>query len=156
MPEDDVPERPQSPHPNYVTPQGLAMLREQHQQLLDKLSGLEANEADPLVQQQKQQLERDLNYINGRLERAIVVDPAGQPPGEVRFGAVVEVRDEESKAHEVTIVGEDEADVASGRVSWVSPLAQAMMGAQVGDVVMWQRPAGNSQLEIVAIRYPQS
>jgi transcription elongation GreA/GreB family factor len=55
---------------------------------------------------------------------------------------------------EFAIVGEDEADAAGGKVSWVSPLAKAMLGARAGDVVTWQRPAGNVELEITAIRYP--
>ena len=77
----------------------------------------------------------------------------GQPLDEVHFGARVTIRDEQGKDHTFQIVGDDEADVAAGRISWASPLAKAMMGARVGDTVKWQRPAGPSEVEIVAIDY---
>lgn len=154
--EDDVPARPQSPHPNYVTPEGLAILRARQQELLDKHGELSGGSDDPLLQQQLQQVSRDLDFVTGRLERAIPVDPATQPQGEIRFGAIAEVSDEAGKLHRFAIVGEDEADVAAGRVSWISPLARAMTGAQLGDVVVWPRPAGDSRLTIVSIHYPGS
>jgi transcription elongation GreA/GreB family factor len=56
--------------------------------------------------------------------------------------------------HEFTIVGEDEADVATGKVSWLSPLAKALIGARVGDTVKWRRPVGDTDLEILDIHYP--
>jgi transcription elongation GreA/GreB family factor len=149
---DELPERPQSPHPNYVTPKGHAQLQERCQELLKQRSALAAD-ADPLAVQQFKQVERDLRYFQARLERAIVVDPATQPSGEVYFGAEVSVRDENGEAHEFTIVGEDEADAAKGKVSWDSPLAHAMIGARVGDNVVWKRPAGDLGLEVIAIRY---
>lgn len=150
---DELPERPQSPHPNYITPKGYAQLQERCQVLLKQRSALAADADDPLATQQLKQVERDLRYFQGRLERAIVVDPTTQPAGEVHFGAGVSVRDENGEAHEFTIVGEDEADVAKGKVSWDSPLAHAMIGARVGDNVVWKRPAGDLGLEIIAIRY---
>ncbi|HMK13991.1 MAG TPA: GreA/GreB family elongation factor [Burkholderiales bacterium] len=150
---DELPERPQSPHPNYITPKGYAQLQERCQALLKQRSALAADSDDPLAAQQLKQVERDLRYFQGRLERAIVVDPTTQPAGEVHFGAGVSVRDENGDAHEFTIVGEDEADAAIGKVSWDSPLAHAMIGARVGDNVVWKRPAGELELEIIAIRY---
>jgi transcription elongation GreA/GreB family factor len=152
--EDDVPERPQSPQPNYVTPLGLEMLRVQHRQLAQQHAQLNASGgAEARRTREYLEVERDLNFISGRLERAILVDPSGQPKDEVHFGAEVEVRDAAGQVQRFEIVGEDEADVASGKVSWASPLARAMIGAQVGDVVVWDRPAGRSTLEISAIRY---
>jgi transcription elongation GreA/GreB family factor len=109
---------------------------------------------DPHRQQELAQVERDLRYYQGRIEKAVVVDLSKQPADEVHFGAIVEVEDENGERHTFTIVGEDEADVTKNRVSWVSPLARAMLGAKVGDTVTWQRPAGNLELEIVNIRYP--
>ena len=99
-------------------------------------------------------VERDLRYFNAQLERAVVVDLHGQPRDEVHFGATVKIRDEDGKPHRFTIVGDDEADVAAGKISWASPLAKAMMGASVGDTVTWRRPAGDAEVEIVEIRYP--
>ncbi|HKU69785.1 MAG TPA: GreA/GreB family elongation factor, partial [Burkholderiales bacterium] len=83
------------------------------------------------------------------------VDPAGQPRDEVHFGATVRMVDEGGKEHRFTIVGDDEADVSAGRISWASPLAKAMIGAKVGDTVKWLRPAGDTEVEIVAISYPK-
>jgi transcription elongation factor GreB len=147
-------ERPQSEHPNYVTPAGLQRLRAQLRVLEEKRAALDGAADDPMQQQQLAQTERDQRYVQGRIERAVPVDLSKQPPDEVHFGAIVEVQDEDGKQQVFEIVGEDEADAATGRVSWVSPLAVAMLGARVGDIVTWQRPAGNVELEITAIRYP--
>lgn len=147
-----LPERPQSPHPNYVSRAGLERLHERLAELQRELAA--AGDDDGIDVGRIQALERDIRYYQGRIERAIVVDPANQPRDEAHFGATVEVRDEDGSVHEFSIVGEDEADVASGRVSWQSPLAQAMIGSAVGDTVQWQRPSGKTELEILNIRYP--
>ena len=63
--------------------------------------------------------------------------------------------DEDGKELRFTLVGDDEADVAAGKISWASPLAKAMIGARVGDTVKWRRPAGEADIEIVEIRYPK-
>jgi transcription elongation GreA/GreB family factor len=68
----------------------------------------------------------------------------------------VKVEDSDGRAHLFRIVGEDEADVASGKISFLSPLAKAMIGARAGDTVKWRRPAGEVELEILEIRYPDS
>ena len=83
-----------------------------------------------------------------------MVDIAAQPRDAVHFGASVKAEEETGKAHTFTIVGDDEADVAEGRVSWQSPLAKALMGARAGDTVTWNRPAGSTTLEVLEIRYP--
>lgn len=153
-PPDEVLERPQSEHANYITPEGLEQLRARLKSLEARRDALGDVTEDPKRQQQLAELERDIHYFQGRIDRAVVVDPASQSGDEVLFGATVEVRDHEGKTQEFAIVGEDEADAAGGKVSWVSPLAKAMLGARVGDVVTWQRPAGNVELEITAIRYP--
>jgi transcription elongation factor GreB len=147
-------ERPQSEHPNYVTPSGLERLRAQVRALEEKRAALERGADDPMKQQQVGEIERDLRYVQGRVERAVPVDLSKQPADEVHFGAVVEVEDQDGRHQVFSIVGEDEVDAATGRVSWVSPLAAAMLGARVGDSVTWQRPAGNLELEITSIRYP--
>jgi transcription elongation GreA/GreB family factor len=66
---------------------------------------------------------------------------------------MVEVSDEDDRSRTFSIVGEDEADVASGKISWSSPLGKAMIGSKVGDTVIWRRPAGDTELEILGIRY---
>lgn len=152
----ELPERPVAEHANYVTPQGLEqlqarvrLLQEQHEQLAPRVA------EDSIAKQKQREIERDMRYFITQLDRAIVVDPAGQPRDEVHFGATVKIIDEDGTEHRFSLVGEDEADVNAGRISWASPLAKAMMGAKVGDSVMWRRPAGDVEVEIAEITYPQ-
>jgi transcription elongation GreA/GreB family factor len=149
---EELPERPVSDQPNYVTHAGIVQLRERVEALQAELAQIkQAGEA--LDRPHRSQVERDLRYYQSKLDGAIVVEVPAQPRDEVRFGARVEAQDEEGGRHRFTIVGEDEADVAEGKVSWLSPLARALMGAKVGDTVTWQRPAGATGLEVLEIRY---
>jgi transcription elongation GreA/GreB family factor len=151
----DLPERPMPAHANYMTPRGHEQLQARVKALQEQHEVLAAQSAEDSAAKQKlREIERDQRYFNVQLERAMVVDPAGQPRDEVHFGASVKILDEDGKTHRFTIVGDDEADVAGGKVSWASPLAKAMMGAKVGDTVNWCRPVGETQVEIVEIRYP--
>jgi transcription elongation GreA/GreB family factor len=152
---DSLPELPQSPHPNYVTRRGLRLLEERLAAAQQEHRRLEAQPDDPARDLRLAHVARDIRYLEARLERAIPVDPAQQPTDEVTFGAEVSVRDAQGAHHRFTIVGEDEADAEKGKVSWVSPLARALTGSGVGDVVLWRRPAGEIALEIEAIRYPE-
>jgi transcription elongation factor GreB len=151
----EMPERPLSDHPNYVTPRGLELLHTRLKDLQEQRGRLTA-EDEPMAKQKLLEVKRDIRYYQAQLERAKVVDPAGQPQDEVRFGATVTIADEDGKQHAFHIVGDDEADVTSGRISWASPLATAMIGAKIGDTVIWRRPAGPVEVEIVAIRYDAS
>lgn len=148
---EQLPERPQSPHPNYVTPRGLAQLQAEASALTARRDHLvaEGKLADPL---DLATVQRDLRYVEGRLQRAILVVPDGLPLARVRFGCAVEVCDEAGQVATYTLVGEDEADPAQGKLSWVSPLAEVLLHAEVGDEVVWRRPAGTQRLEILAIR----
>ncbi|HLD09673.1 MAG TPA: GreA/GreB family elongation factor, partial [Methylophilaceae bacterium] len=76
-----------------------------------------------------------------------------QPKDTVLFGATVTVEDDDGEPQVFTIVGEDEADIAAHKVSWVSPLAHALLGHKVGDSVIWKRPAGNMTLEITEVNF---
>jgi len=151
----ELPERPVSARPNYVTAHGrerlqarVRELNEQH----ERLKGLA--QEDSTAKQKLREVERDLRYFNAQLERAIVVDPVAQPHDEVHFGAELTIVDESGQAHSFSLVGDDEADVAAGKISWASPVARAMIGAKVGEVVTWHRPAGDTDVEIVEIKYP--
>ena len=151
----ELPERPQSPHPNFVTPLGLALLK---QQLVD-LEGEKHRHASDQNLLDKEALlvtERDIRYVQGRLTAAIPVDYAQQPKDRVDFGATVETVDENGVKRSFEIVGEDEADPNVGKLSWVSPLALALKDAKVGDTVVWKRPAGDLELDILSIRYPDA
>lgn len=149
----ELPDRVQSPHVNYVTPAGLRQLQERLREILVRRKGL----VGAVAAEDKAQLmliDRDRRYYEERIRRAVLIDPAGQPGDEVHFGAVVEVEAPEGRRMTFAIVGEDEADAARGKISWVSPLAQALAEGRVGDTVAWKRPAGELELTIVAIRYP--
>lgn len=146
-----LPERPQSPHTNYVTPGGLRQLQSLVGELELRRNQLlgEGKLASP---QELAVVQRDLRYYEERVRRAVLVAPAGGSLDRVRFGTTVDVRDESGAVDTVTIVGEDEADAALGKISWVSPLAKALLNAELGELVRWRRPAGPQELEIVDIR----
>ena len=154
-PGDDTPERPISRQPNYITPQGLARLRTRQAEFKAEHERLTRAPETPGLKLERDHLARELRYLEGRIERAVAIDPAGQPQDEVAFGAEVEVREEGGARRRVRIVGEDEAEAEAGRVSVLSPLARALIGARVGDVILWQRPAGDRELEVLGIRYPR-
>jgi len=149
----DLPERPISEHPNYVTPLGLLQLQQQFEALEQERQQLAPSKEDPVVSQRLGMVERDLRYFQARLETVVIVEPATQPDDKVLFGATVEAEDENGDLHTFTIVGEDEADIAANKVSWVSPLARALLGHKLGESVMWKRPAGDLALEITNISY---
>ena len=143
-----LPERPQSPRPNYVTPAGLQQLRVQAADLAARMEDIvQSTDTHELAL-----LQRDLRWVEGRLKRAILVDPAFQALERVRFGLTVDVRHKDGSTEALTIVGEDEADPGTGRISWLSPLAEALLDAEPGDEVAWQRPAGKTHLEIIGVR----
>ena len=150
---DALPELPQQPIPNYVTPQGMADLQARCERLRRERDALQAHDEGMVEAAKLAHIRRDLRYVEGRIGHAVVVDPAGQPRDVVAFGATVEVEDEDGARQHWRIVGENEADSARGMVSWISPLARALTGARVGEAVTWRRPAGDRELEIVAIRY---
>lgn len=149
----DLPERPVSTHPNYVTPTGLALLEAQAQALAEERRLLNTRKDDPSSNQRLAVVERDLRYLSERLETAVLVDPKQQNQHTVLFGAQVNVEDENGEQHTFIIVGEDEANIAEHKVSYISPIARALIGRKVGDNVIWPRPAGNLQLDIIEIHY---
>jgi transcription elongation factor GreB len=147
----DLPERPLSEFPNYVTPHGLKQLEAESARLEKLRAELSPKKEDPVIQQQLGVVERDLRYFQARLEQAILVEPSTETLEKVVFGTTVQMEDEAGILHTFTIVGEDEADIAGHKVSWVSPLAKALLGHKVGDSVVWRRPAGDMNLEIIDI-----
>jgi transcription elongation GreA/GreB family factor len=151
---DELPERPVPDHPNYVTPRGMELLRARVRELAEQHEQLKAVAAEDSEAKRKlREVERDQRYFLAQLERAELVDPARHPGDEVRFGATVTVEDERGHRETYSIVGDDEADVAAGQISWASPLARSLLGAKVGDSVKCRRPAGELEVEIVAVKY---
>ena len=150
---DELPERPVSDEPNYVTAEGLRQLRERVEDLAQEHARLR-EAAEEFDKPKLAANERDLRYFRSKLESAILVDVASEPKDEVHFGATVRTEDEEGGTGTFTIVGEDEADVKNNKISWRSPLAKALLGSKAGDTVTWDRPAGSTTLEILEITYP--
>ena len=144
-----LPDLPISAHPNYVTPRGLAALKARLLARQTDLTALKAR-AERLDRLPEAAAERDIRYIEARLRSAILVEGAEQPLTEVQFGSRVVV-DADGQEQVFEIVGEDEADAALGRIAPQSPLARALIGAEVGDTVLWRRPSGALELEVLNI-----
>jgi transcription elongation GreA/GreB family factor len=151
-PEEKV-DLPVSEHPNLVTPAGLKMLQDKARQYEEERAALKSHDSELSAQSHLPRVEQEWRYWEERLRTAISVDLAKQPRDKVAFGAVVTVEDDDGNRRDYQIVGEDEADPQNGKVSYVSPLARALDGAEVGDSITWKRPAGDQELEVVAIRY---
>ncbi|MGY2261943.1 GreA/GreB family elongation factor [Pseudomonas sp. SDO55104_S430] len=142
-------ERQVSAQPNYVTPAGFA-------QLQDKVAELQSMHAqqsalgDQVDKQMLVNLERDLRYFLQRLQSAQVVPPATST-SKVQIGSWVTYADEHGTERRVQLVGEDQAAAAKGLINWGSPLGRALLGAQLNDEVLWQRPAGDQLIEVIRI-----
>ena len=139
---EDLPDRPISPHTNFVTPEGLAQIEDYLTRLHDEHAAAQA-EGDKIA---VAKTSRDLRYWTARRASAQLVQPP-QDLSEVHFGTTVTIEREDGRRQTWRIVGEDEADPAHGTLSYVSPVARALAGRKVGEVVQ----AGNSDAEIVAI-----
>ncbi|GMV31281.1 MAG: hypothetical protein AMXMBFR59_34060 [Rhodanobacteraceae bacterium] len=144
-----LPDIPLSEHPNWTTPAGLHRQQRRLAELREAALQPRSLQDDAALQA----IAREQRWLEARIASANVVDPAQQPRDRVAFGATVEVVDEHGHEATYRIVGEDEADAEHGSVSWLSPLAKAVIGARVGDEVLWRRPAGDLRVEILAIRY---
>jgi transcription elongation GreA/GreB family factor len=152
---DELPERAQSPHPNYVTAQGLADLKREVNTLTAEREATTQGDGALVAEGNRVRIDRNLRYVNARIACAILVNPRDQATDAVAFGATVRVREPDGAERVFSIVGEDEADAECGKTSWVSPLARALRGAQVGDNVSWKRPSGDLELEVVTIHYAE-
>jgi transcription elongation factor GreB len=154
----------------YITPGGLARIRAEY----DELFGIErpkivetvswaaslgdrSENADYIYGKRRlREIDRRLAHLARIMKEAKVVDPALQlARDQVRFGATVELADEDDNRRTVTIVGNDEADASGGKIGWSAPIARAMIGARVGDERVVRLPAGEKSYEILAIRYPE-
>jgi transcription elongation GreA/GreB family factor len=130
---EDLPERPVSPHPNFVTARGRAQIETQ----VHELEGAreEARRADDKATVSR--IERDLRYWLQRKASAKLIEPDPEPTT-VRFGVQATVRYEDGRERSFSLVGEDEAAPAQGMISWISPIGQSLIGAQLGDEVSLQ------------------
>lgn len=148
---EDLPELPLSRHPNYVTPRGLALLQARLGALEADIVRLAPEAVDH--RQRRAALDRERRWLVARIASA---QPVGgpRPADRVAFGARVTVTDEQGVTTRYRIVGEDEAEPEAGLISWTSPLARALIGLAIGDVATWRRPAGDCDIEVQAIAFP--
>lgn len=144
---------PQSRHPNPVTPAGLSRLEARLAARQEDLRALKEIGAEADNRLEIAVAARDIRYLEGRLARAVVIDPSKHPEGIVAFGAEVEVLFDDDTRRTFRIVSEDEADPSNGLIAPYSPLGVALLGAELGSSVEWAKPFGAVELEITAIRF---
>lgn len=162
-----VPEIPNGT-PNYMTVAGHAAIRAEFEQLvkIDRPeivrivswaagNGDRSENGDYIYGKKRmRELDKRIRFLSKRLDTAVVVDPANQENLEqVFFGATVTICDADAEELTYQIVGIDEADAAIGKISWISPLARALLKAREGDLVKFQSPAGWREVEVLAISY---
>ncbi|MBP8151192.1 MAG: transcription elongation factor GreB [Xylophilus sp.] len=154
---------------NYITPSGYARLRAELLDLIDNerpkivdvvhwaaSNGDRSENGDYLYGKKRlREIDRRIRFLTKRLEIAEVVDPSLHAGSEqVFFGATVTYSDDEDGERTITIMGIDEADSRMGQVSWISPVARALLKARVGDEVQMPTPGGVRHLEVVKVQYP--
>jgi transcription elongation factor GreB len=154
---------------NYITPAGYARLRDELLQLMDEdrpkvveavhwaaRNGDRSENGDYIYGKKRlREIDRRIRFLTKRLEIAEVTDPAvHHGRDQVFFGASVTYADPSGQERTVTILGIDEADSAQGQVSWVSPIARALLKSREGDVVRLVTPLGAQDIEVLEVRYP--
>ncbi len=171
--EDDGDEVAAAPLPagskNYMTPAGYARLRSELLDLMDNerprvvevvhwaaSNGDRSENGDYLYGKKRlREIDRRIRFLTKRLEIAEVVDPSVHAGSDqIFFGATVTYADDEGAERTITILGVDEADNGRAEVSWISPVARALLKAREGDAVALQTPGGTRTLEVLSVRYP--
>ena len=155
---------------NYITPQGYARMRAELLSLIDDerpkvveivhwaaSNGDRSENGDYIYGKKRlREIDRRIRFLTKRMELASVTDPAVHfGSDQVFFGATVTYEDDQGHSKTITILGIDEADSLNGQVSWVSPIARALLKSRVGDVVRLQTPAGMQDIEVIQVSYPE-
>ena len=168
--DEDQDAEPVMPHglKNYITPAGFKRLNDEALHLLDKerpelvkvvhwaaSNGDRSENADYIYGKRRlREIDRRIRFLTKRLDAAMVVDPAArEDTDQVFFGATVTLMQQDGAEKIYSIVGIDEADASRGRISWISPLAKALIKAREGDTVTVRTPGGDESLEVVGIEY---
>jgi transcription elongation factor GreB len=152
---------------NYMTPAGAERLKAELRKLLyderpalvktvqwAASNGDRSENGDYIYGKRRlREIDRRIRFLTKRLESAEIVDPATTQSDRILFGATVTVRDEEGRQRVYRIVGIDESDPATGSVSWISPIAKALLNARTGDAVTLRTPKGEEELEIIRVEY---
>jgi transcription elongation factor GreB len=154
---------------NYITPQGYARMRTELLALIDDerpkvveivhwaaSNGDRSENGDYIYGKKRlREIDRRIRFLTKRLELASVTDPAVHfGSDQVFFGATVTYEDDQGHAKTITILGIDEVDSLNAQVSWVSPIARALLKSKVGDMVRLQTPAGTQDIEVIQVAYP--
>ncbi len=153
---------------NYMTPAGFARMREELDTLMRKErpevvkvvswaagNGDRSENGDYIYGKKRlREIDRRVRYLSKRLANAEVVDPARRgPTDQIFFGATVTYANGRGEERTVTIVGVDEVELDKGHVSWISPIAKALLKAEEGDVVKMRTPQGVDDIEVIAVKY---
>lgn len=153
----------------FITPAGFGRIRAEYEQLFGQerprlvetiawaaANGDRSENGDYIYGRKRlREIDRRLGYLSKVMKDAKIVDPAAQPSrDQVRFGATVELADEDDRRRILTIVGDDEADASAGRIGWSAPIARALIGARTGDERVVRLPAGDKSYEVIGITYP--
>lgn len=153
--------------PNYLTPAGAQKLQDELRQLTTVERPLVVQEVTDAAAQgdrsenaeyiygkkRLREIDRRIRFLTKRLDEAVIVRPGENSSQEVRFGATVEVEDEDGVRKRYTLVGPDESDPGQGKINFESPLGRALMKKKQGDIVQFRRPAGEVDLEILSVEY---
>ena len=153
---------------NYITVQGADRLKEELRSLLTEQrpevvrtvswaasNGDRSENGDYIYGKRKlREIDRRIRFLQKRLDSAEIVNNTSRKTDQVLFGALVRVSDEEGRLRAYRIVGVDETNPKSGAISWISPMAKALLNAKVGDAVVVKTPKGEEELEILSVEYP--
>ena len=151
----------------YITPQGFAVISQEHQEIWTRLRprivaeveaaaalGDRSENAEYIYGKRKlRELDRRLRFLSERMDALTVLEPVPHPSGRAFFGAWVTVEQEDGEPRTFRLVGPDEFDVAQGRLSVDSPLGRALLGRGEGDLVLVQRPSGPSEVTVLSVSW---
>lgn len=152
---------------NYITPAGHARLKSELEHLIKRerphvvevvawaaSNGDRSENGDYIYGKRRlREIDRRIRFLTKRLDIAEIVDPLRQGDNDQVFGARVTIADADGTENTYTIVGVDETDVARGRISWISPLARALIKSREGDSIRFQSPMGIREIDIIDVAY---
>jgi transcription elongation factor GreB len=131
---------------NYITPDGARRMKDRLKNLQEKKEGAEATGAE------SKKLDSVIRDLKQRLDSLVIVEPPADA-AKIAVGAIVSVRHQNGEEETYRVVGVDESEPEKGAISWISPLAKALLSKRAGEKVRFRIPAGEDDLEILSVRY---